>query len=411
MAKKLKRGFYWRGGIVWVRTDPIDGKARSTGCHDPRAAELWRSERERLAASPRYAASLKASVEDWVKRTIAHKTGQRAEGTLHMYGVKLGHAIRVFGATSPIASVTPGTVDLYIAQRRREGAKNNTIKRELTCLRQMLRLAKRAGAYEPDIAEVMPVGFSAEYKPVTRTLVAAELPKLLAALRDDTERAWVCLALALAADVGDVERARPEDYDAARGVMRVRGTKTTSRDAEVPVLPHTRPLLEFALPHLPVSWPGASAGLGRACKRAGLPHLSPKDLRRTSASWLVAAGADGSHVSRFLRHKSDTMVRLVYGQMKPEELGALIGKDVSESLHPLSRPLGGTADAGDLKGHSNPRSPKKARAKLGASGHVEAAVGGSGVTAGVTVDEDERAFRMALAESSERGRAIREGGR
>lgn len=380
MARKLKRGFYWRKGVIWIRTDPIEKCARSTRCHSPAAAEAWRARRQELANRPRYAASLTEKVEDWVKRTIAYKTGERSKGTLHMYRVKLGHVLRIFGAESPIGSITPGTIDAYLARRREEGAKNNTIARELSCLRQMLRLAKRDGVYEPDIAEVMPVGFSAKYKPVTRTLALADVPKLLAALRNDQERAWVCLAISLGADVGDVERATVADYDPIRGVMMVHGTKNISRAAEVPVLEHVRPLFEFALPHLPVSWPRASKGVGEACKRAGLPHLSPKDLRRSAASWLVAAGADQGHVGRFLRHKSDTMVRLVYGQMRPEELGALIAGDVSPALHTLSGPLAEQADAGDLKGPTNTRASGTDGESEGASGPEEDQNGGDGVT-------------------------------
>jgi hypothetical protein len=45
MAKKLPRGFYWRGGIVWVRTDPITGKPSSTSCKNISAAQLWHEER------------------------------------------------------------------------------------------------------------------------------------------------------------------------------------------------------------------------------------------------------------------------------------------------------------------------------------------------------------------------------
>lgn len=331
MGKKLKRGFYWRGGVIWVYTDPVTGKRTSTFCHDPGAAELWRAERERLAASPAYAASLSATVGHWVRKTLASKSAQRSDGTIHMYGVKLGHVVRLFGKDAPLAAITPVAVDDYIAKRRTEGVKSNTISRELTCLRQMLRLAKRAGAYAGDLDQVMPVGFSPEYKPVTRTLARGDLPALFAVLTEE-QQAWVCLALALAADLGDVERARREDYDRVRNVMRVRGTKNTARDAEVPILEAFRSLFEFALSRLPVTWPNVSKALPAACARARLPHVSPKDLRRSAASWLVAAGADQDMVSRFLRHRGSQMVRLVYGQVRPEQVGALLESQAPMAL-------------------------------------------------------------------------------
>jgi integrase len=348
MGKRLRRGFFWRGSVVWVRTDPIDKLPRSTGSHDPEAAYLWRAERERLVASPVYAASRAASFGSWVVKILELKRAERSAGTLEMYEVKLGHFVRIWGEHAALASVTPEAVDSFIKQRRAEGAKSNTIARELSCLRQLLRHAKRAGHYAADVREVMPIGFAAEYVPVKRTLKLEDLPRLWEALQDDTERAFVALALGLAADTGDIRRARPEDYDRVRGVMRVRGTKTVSRDAEVPVLPHVRELVEWAVERLPIDWPRASKGVGEACKRARLPHLSPKDLRRTAASWLVATGADPSLVSRFLRHRSDAMVRLVYGQVTPTELGSLLTTS-AETLQSNARPLGGMADARDLK--------------------------------------------------------------
>ncbi|HEY3499588.1 MAG TPA: tyrosine-type recombinase/integrase, partial [Polyangiaceae bacterium] len=350
MGAKLKRGYYWRGGVIWVRSDPVTKAQCSTRCRDPKAAEVWRAEREKIAANPDYAASLTATLGNWVLKVLEKKRSERAAGTVHMYEVKLGHLVRLWGADLPLVRITAELVDEYIKTRSSEGAKNNTIARELTGLRQILRHAKRGRAFHGTLDQILPVGFSSEYVPVKRTLDRADLPKLWDALRDDTERAWVGFVLATAADVGDVERALPTDYDAARNVVRIRGTKTETRDDEIPILPHVQELFDFARPHLPISWPRASKGLGEACKRAGIPHLSPKDLRRTAASWLIAAGADQRNVGRFLRHKSDAMVRKVYGQLTATQLGSLL-ESSSKTLQSTHGPLAEQADAGDLKGN------------------------------------------------------------
>jgi integrase len=320
---KLKHGFWWRDGVIHTR-DPVTGKRTSTRTHDPRAAELWRAERERLAANPAYAASLTATVSRWVVKTIEHKAAQRRAGTVHMYTTKLGHSVRLFGADAPLANITAGAIDDYITARRREGAKNNTIARELTCLRQMLRLAKRAGEFAGDLDQVMPVGFSAEYKPVERVLDMADFERLWSALQNDEHRAWVAMALTFCADQSDIERMRQDDHDPERNDFLVRGTKTATREARLPVLPHMETLFRFALPRLPVSWPRASKALGEACKRAGIPHISPKDLRRTGATLLAEHGADISLISRFLRHGSDTMARKVYARVRSRALGQLL---------------------------------------------------------------------------------------
>lgn len=370
MGTKLRRGYYWRGGVIWVRADPVTRKQRSTGCRDPKAAELWRAEREKIASNPDYAASLTATLGNWVVKVLEIKRAGRSAGTLHMYEVKLGHLARLWGADLPLAGITAERVDDYIATRQGEGAKNNTIARELTGLRQILRHAKRGRAFHGTLDQILPVGFSSDYQPVKRTLLREDLPKLLAALRNDTERAWVSFVLATAADVGDVDRALPTDFDPVRNVVRIRGTKTESRDDEIPILPHVQDLFAFAHAHLPISWPRASKGLGEACKRAGLPHLSPKDLRRTAASWLVAAGADQRNVGRFLRHKSDAMVRKVYGQLTATQLGSLL-ESHSKTLQSAHGPLAEQADAGDLKGNPAPDvewNSAKASSKRGSNG-------------------------------------------
>jgi integrase len=413
MGKRLRSGFYRRGdggsGVIWVRTDPIDKLPRSTGARDPDAAYLWRAERERIASSPTYAASLAASFGDWVLKMIELKTATRSAGTVHMYGVKLGHFVRIWGDAATLASVDAGAVDDFVTQRRKEGAGSNTISRELTCLRQLLRHAKRAGQYAADLDQVMPIGFSAEYVPVTRTLAFADFPKLWAALRDDTERAYVALALGLGMDHGDIERARSEDYDPARGVWKVRGTKTAVRAAEVPVLPHVRELVEFALPHLPISWPRASKGVGEACRRAGLHHLSPKDLRRTASSWLMASGADQTHVSRFLRHKGDAMVRKVYGQLSPEELGSLLTGS-AETLQRSHGPLGGTADAGDLKGEAGGAEGVAGKGNRALAGATDGAREQPTVQDRYSDDPDFLEWCSTLAEHFERAAAFAEMG-
>jgi integrase len=408
MGKKLKHGFWWRGGFIHTR-DPVTGERTSTRCRDQAAAELWRAERERLAANPAYAASLQATVGGWAVKTMAHKESRRAAGTLVMYRIKLGHVVRLFGSGAPLATITPGAVDEYITTRSKEGAANNTIHKELTCLWQMLKLAKRAREFAGDLDELKPSDFSAGYVPRTRVLLRADLPRLMAALPSDVERAWVAFALTFAADHGDVERARPEDWDPVRRLMLVHGTKTDTRTAWLPVLPHVEALFDLCLPALPVSWPRSSKALGEACRRAGLPHLSPKDLRRSAASWLVEEGADISFVSRFMRHSSDAMVRLVYGQVRPAMLGerlreasdrllaassiTVTGEPVAappehtlasqpaESTHETAWPLGGIGIRGGLKrpsgGSENIGNRDIPAGSIGSDRHAITRIGGS----------------------------------
>lgn len=346
---KLARGLYWRGPTIWVRRDPLDGGRRSTKLHDPKAGALWLAERERLAASPGYAASTRATIGEWVSRTIAFKRGRKkAEGTLHMYTIKLGHAIRLFGLSSPLSVITPTSMDDYITKRTEEGAKNNTISRELTCIRQMLKLARRAGVFGLGLDEVMPVGFSAEYEPTTRRIKRMTSLRKLWAKLTVKERAWVSYALATGGDISDVERAEKDDFDRARWVVRMRGTKNKGRTASIPIPREFRKLFRVGHAHLPLSWPNVSKRLPEKAKLAGLGHLSPKDLRRSACSWLVEAGVTEDAVSRWMRHRDTTMVRRIYGKMAPEKLGAILDESV-QRRHKESRPLGEIGKRGGFK--------------------------------------------------------------
>lgn len=382
MGKRLKRGFYWRGPFIWAR-DPVTGKRTSTGCTDPTAAELWRARRERIAADPVHAAASTATVGRWCQRVMAIKTAEKSEGTQEMYSVKLGHIARVFGADSPMTIFTPPEgavrVDAYIAKRTAEGVKPNTIARELTALRQVLKYARRAGEYSGDIQAIMPVGFSAEYIPVERTLDLANLRKLLDALRSDAERAWVCMALVFAADKADIHRMRTEDYDKATGLFHVRGTKNRARDAWLPVLSQFKELFDFGYARLPLDWDRASKGIPEACARAGIPHVSPKDLRRTTITWMAENGVAQEMASRFARHIGDQMVRKIYAKVRPRALGSLITAQLGTTPSLFTRPLGGIGRRTGFKRPSATTrlywSGRKAAARDGAEGTDEALFG------------------------------------
>lgn len=352
MAKKLKRGFWWRDNKIHTR-DPLTGKRASTGTADPVAAELWRRGRERLAADPVHARATVATFGRWCRKVMAVKQAERSAGTAHMYGVKLGQLVRLLGAELPMSVLVEPAgavlVDHYIATRRAEGVKSNTIGHELVALRQVLKHAKRAGEYGGDIAAVMPIGFSREYQPVERVLALENLAALFGGLRSDDERAWVCMALVFAADEADIHRMRPEDYDPATRLFHVRGTKNKARDAWLPVLPQFQELFDYALPRLPLRWERASHGVPDACARAEIPHVSPKDLRRTTITWLAEHGVAQEMASRFARHVGDQMVRKIYARVRPRVLGEIIAAQLSTNASQFAGPLGGTGRRRGLK--------------------------------------------------------------
>jgi integrase len=265
--------FFKIGKVYYVRTDPVTKRKLSTGCTSKAAAELWGKEREKLAANPAYRTSYEATLSDWADRTYEGKRlAGKASATVEMYRIKLGHVVRVLLPDTRLVHIGPSSFERYWAGRREEGAADATIGKELVCLRQLLKRAKRAGEYTGDISTLWPEGLSLESKARERWLTPEELVKLKAAC-EPNEWAWVAACVATSGRLSEVNRLRVEDYDPVDKVLHVRGTKTEGADRKIPILPEFEPLWAEALPHLPVSWPNVSSGSRNAVGAPRSPRL------------------------------------------------------------------------------------------------------------------------------------------
>jgi integrase len=286
--------------------------------------------------------------EAW-DRFLASK-GDRSAGTHHFYGVKAGHLLRYFdeeprqegeGGKMRLARIDAKAVDAYTAHRREEGAHPNTIAKELTVLRGILRLARRHGDYHLEPSQVMPIAFDAEYVPRDRWLPPDEVDALVAALlapdnADDegmpeNRAAFVLFAVATGARLGEIRRAQRGDVDMEARLVHLRGTKTTKAKGAVPILPHALPMLRRVLKLtagrkglLFHPWYNVIRDLEAACAQAKIEKATPNDLRRTLGKWLRRAGVSPDLIGEALRHVDGRMAKKVYGQMTPAELGAVL---------------------------------------------------------------------------------------
>ncbi len=71
---------------------------------------------------------------------------------------------------------------------------------------------------------------------------------------------------------------------------------------------------------------GVSTRLTKACKRAGIPHYTPHSFRHFCATMLLDQGWPPMQVARWLGHKNDTMVRLLYAAHVVEDTRLLLGE-------------------------------------------------------------------------------------
>ncbi len=307
-----------------------DGKrhTRSTRQLDRRAAAATLREWERRETDPGYAPANQATVGEALAGLLRDRRLKgRAEGTIDCYRVKAGHLTRIMCAALPLRQVTAKVVDAFVDQRLDEGASRNTVHKELTTLRGALKVAKRRGEFGSDIDAVMPEGFSPQYRPRETYQNAREARALLAQLEPD-RTARVAFLIATGARWGESDRARHVDVDIVTGIVRLRGTKTKTSERRVPVVGFAVPLLEHCLAHcrgdgglLFAPWANVRRDLAAACKRAGIPAVTPNDLRRTCGVWWRQLEVEPHLIGSLLGHGDSRMVERVYGRMPAESLG------------------------------------------------------------------------------------------
>jgi integrase len=325
MAKRseLPTGYFWRGPVIWCRTDPITGKQTSTNLRDPKGVRAWERKREREAEDPEVVASSTANLGEWVAKTIAIKEANKSKATVKIYRQKLASFVKFWGEKMPLINITPSACDDY-AKHRLLKVSGHTVVKEFSALAQLLKAAKRVGCYPHDISTLRPPTVVQGYVPRERHLSWPEV-ELLVEECSPKLGAIVVLAVTIGARLSEALRFDPKRDLDRNWVAHIRGTKTDSADDYIPVLAPFRPMLTSALGAMPVVEfkNNLRRNLLAACKRAGIDPCTPNDLRRTFCSLLIAAGVDKETARRFMRHKTSRMVEMVYGKVTPKGLEKL----------------------------------------------------------------------------------------
>ena len=370
----------YKRGRIWWCSFYVDGvrRQRSTRCTDRGAAEKVARQFERDGADPVDAAARKASLGDALLMLVRlreeeARAGRKSAATAAFYRSKAGHLIRVFESADdgrrplPLKKLSAALVDEYIAQRREEGASENTISKELVTLRAALKLARRRGIWSGDPAAIVPAGFAPQYQPRSRRLSRPELAALLAELTPD-HAARVAFIVATSASWGPTTTARREDVSDDLSAVFIRGTKRSSRRRVVPIVTdEQRTLLTYALEHakgeetLFRAWHNPVRDLGNACDRAEIPKCSPNDLRRTCASWLHARGAPPDLIAPVLGHKDSRMVERVYGRLTPSELAVRLREAMGIAAPDCNAYVPATSDSAGSGGRIGSGDAQKAQ--------------------------------------------------
>jgi integrase len=318
--KSTRRNWHigWRGE---------DGKVRSrSAATTDRAIAKRRGvkyERDRFEAeahAPAY------KLTDALDDLVAHKKrSKRSAATIEITECKCGHLRRVLGDDFDVAKTTLADSNMYVDQRRAEGAHDHTITKELGQLKQALRLARRATPprFERDPSTIWP----------KEALENAYVPRDTYWTLEDYRTAQyhgiesradhVAIYCNTGVRYRELYRLEAKHVDLELSRIYVAGTKTKSAKRWAPLnaialeVIQRRVALYPTGPLFPDRWSRSRLvqDMRRVAKRAGVPAVSANDFRRTFATWCGEAGVDESTVVSWMGHTSSKMVRRVYQQL------------------------------------------------------------------------------------------------
>jgi integrase len=324
MAAKKCDGLYKRGRIYWASRDPLTGdRGVSTKCTDLEAARMWLRERERMHANPQYRASKRAAFGEWAKKFLAGKASKSA-ATRQFNVSKVKAILTVFPEDLSLSSIDSGTIDDYVVARLNSGGKRPpkayTVTREVRIIIAILAKAKRKGCYTGDLDSLQP-DLDGRYTPRERSLTRDEVVAFVDALPNRRWQALAAVCVALGCRLSEACRLAPDDVELDAGLVWIDGRKTSTSNRTLPILSPYRGLLESALAHLPI---GKISNIDRtfkvACRKAGIPRLSPNDLRRTHATLNSLMGLPDDLIAKLLGHATVSMTRRVYNRAKASQL-------------------------------------------------------------------------------------------
>lgn len=335
MPNLYRRGdspYFW----CWGHYPSGERWSASTKQRSRRAAEKAAKaiERRRLSAGEPTHPAIRLDEALEVLRKHKVRKGCRP-ATLKILSEKRTQLLRHFGADRDVLTLTLADSEAYLDARRqakvlRHGVErpvsDHTIAKELRVLRSALRRLKLHDLYPGEPASIWPEELHDVYQPRERWLPTAECNRLLLALPPERRR-YVLLYCHTGIRYSELYQAEREG-----DVLVIRQTKGNARTGEetrrnIPLSEDARAVLDAD----PLPWPKWHRSrmvqtLKKACREAGIDHVSTNDFRRTFASWLCQAGVPELTVVRLMGHSSSRMVRRVYAQLAPETLEAAIAK-------------------------------------------------------------------------------------
>ena len=268
----------------------------------------------------------------------------KPHATRDSYSQKARHLGRLLG-TKQLDDLTRAQVERYIATRIADGAHTHTIHKELVVLRGALTSAEARGTFHGVIAKLVP-RFKAKYTPRETYLTPAQFTALMAAIvatpHPNAKPETIAKIDLLPADRARVASSRRAGEapvvgrrPRARHDPRAEGQDQGAHGADPPgaaALARSAPPIDRAVIE---PWGNDKRELQRACERAGVPRVTPNDLRRTFATWLKQNDVDSAVVAAMMGHSSTAMVDKVYGKLDEATYRRAIAKLPAGDAQPI----------------------------------------------------------------------------
>lgn len=218
----------------------------------------------------------------------------------------------------------------YAEQRAREGVKPGTARQEITMASAMFAWwSELHGLTRPALA------WPERPQPRRRWLTEDEADRLRAACKAPHVRLFVEIALGTGGRTEAILDLTWRQVDLERRIVDFGYVARGKRRAAVPIGDELAGVLaeakEMATTPYVIEHNGGrihrvQSAFKRAAKAAGLPDVSPHDLRRTFGSWLIQRGVGVKFVSEMLGHGDVRITQEVYGVVDVEHLRGAVEK-------------------------------------------------------------------------------------
>jgi integrase len=352
---------YLRGSIWWVKIR-VDGrpvyqssesvkKSDAIALRDKMLAQRHRSE---ISGGSPGRVLIGELLDDLIKSDVK-------ESTRYIYEKVIEKNIRPFFGNLKAQRLTTDLMDRYREKRKREGAQDSTVNRELSVMRSAFYKGKKR---TPPKVTVIPYFPIVQENNVRKGFLSDEQYHSVRDVLPEELKPLFVTGYMTGLRLGEILAIRWEQVDFESGFITLRADETKNGTARaVPILKgDMERLLRTSKVQRDQSWPNCEAVFSRsgepirdframwrkACIAAGVPELNFHDLRRTAVRNMRRAGVPQVVRMKISGHKTDSMERR-YNIVDAEDL------TVAKAL--LERRLDVTAIV------TKPRNPVKSRDK------------------------------------------------